>query len=78
MSTDEDDEDEWKLKVCSVTEGRVRVDLGGVEEIEGTVFEIGKGGMWRIRVGERCEVRALGEDEEGENDGASIFIVGVE
>ncbi|KAK0123912.1 hypothetical protein ONS95_008903 [Cadophora gregata] len=44
--------DKAALKICSVAKGRVRVLLGGGSKS----FEIGEGGMWRVRGGEKCVV----------------------
>lgn len=70
------------LRICTVAEGRVRVLLGKHDKTaEAIFFEIGKGGIFRVRVGEKCEVCAVEGDEVKVRNGrmaATIFIVGVE
>jgi hypothetical protein len=39
------------VKICSVSRGRVEVNVGGNK------FGIGEDGMWRVRGGEKCEVQ---------------------
>lgn len=80
----------YKLRVCSVVDGKVRVLLGDMDHghEDASVFEIGKGGVWRVRKGERCEVMAIDPDVEGDGKGkgkaiggriiASAFVVGIE
>ncbi|KAE8447847.1 hypothetical protein EG329_010076 [Mollisiaceae sp. DMI_Dod_QoI] len=83
LGSNPDEGGKWKLRICSVAEGSVRVLLGGEKDGEEvTGFEIGKGGMWRVREGERCEVEAVEGDGNGKVGGgrivAMVFIVGVE
>jgi len=40
--------------LCAVVEGRVKVKLGRESQ---QMFGISKGGVWRIRGGDECEVR---------------------
>ncbi|KAF8853452.1 hypothetical protein BDZ45DRAFT_748561 [Acephala macrosclerotiorum] len=73
----------FMLRICTIAEGRVRVLLGKHDKTaeEAIFFEIGKGGMFRVKVGEKCEVCAVEVDEVKVRSGgmaATIFIVGVE
>ncbi|CZR56513.1 uncharacterized protein PAC_06402 [Phialocephala subalpina] len=73
----------YKLRICIVAEGRVHCFLGAHDKNSevATFFEIGKGGMFRVRVGEKCEVAAVDGDEVRVGNGgivAIVFIVGVE
>jgi hypothetical protein len=56
----------FQLKICTVISGRVQIRLGK------DVFGIGKGGVFRVRVGEECVVR------NGEKKVAVLWVVGVE
>ena len=44
------------FRSCSVAAGRVEVDLAMAK------FDIGESGMWRVKGGESCKVRNVGNE----------------
>lgn len=61
-----EDRGKWKLKLCTVIRGRVRIKIGKED------FLMGKGGVFRVKSGENCVIR------NEEKKVATVWVVCVE
>jgi hypothetical protein len=65
------------MRICVVVEGRVKVVLHHGADEEMVIFEIGKGGLWRVKGGETCEVHAIDAGKGKQKEGTPIVLIHV-